>query len=388
MNNNQGDAIKQLTNAQNLAGTQRMKDNARACLLLASIKSAKPDDNFFNYVTGELQWLDKVGGITPANKYGTDPHYGDVYDRVTYDALVPKLYTWGMPNAATAVLAMADAHSNGSDYAAVIDRVSSREYEEFHDYLTSGDKSSLEKMAIASVNLPQVAYDDRMGTKLLREGEFQAAIPYLEKVPLSHISEQGISYYMARKDYNQEIWLKRQFLSPWKEHETETKLTENAKLTYCRDMVALDKQIASATGEIRNQLLLKKANLLYQASFKGDCWYLTHYGQSANDEQQKNEYDFIGSARMLLREVEKNTTDINTQLKSIFAQTFIVGENSQYCVQKRFDYQNSTYENVLFFDTPHYRAMTRLDKFYKDNNLQADYMSKCDIYKKFIVLNK
>ena len=388
MNNNQGDAIKQLTNAQNLAGTQRMKDNARACLLLASIKSSKPDDNFFNYVTGELQWLDKVGGITPTNKYGTDPHYGDVYDRVTYDALVPKLYTWGMPNAATAVLAMADAHSNGSDYAAVIDRVSSREYEEFHDYLTSGDKSSLEKMAIASVNLPQVAYDDRMGTKLLREGEFQAAIPYLEKVPLSHISEQGISYYMARKDYNQEIWLKRQFLSPWKEHETEAKLTENAKLTYCRDMVALDKQIASATGETRNQLLLKKANLLYQASFKGDCWYLTHYAQSANDEQQSNEYDFVNSARSLLREVELNTSDMDIKLKSIFAQTFVIGENSEYCVQKEFNYDTRTYENTLFFDTPHYRAMMRFDKFYQQSNLQVPYVSKCDIYKRFLALTK
>lgn len=388
MNNNQDDAIKQLTNAQNLAGTQRMRDNARACLMLASIKSAKPDDSYFDYITGEYKWLDQVAGVTEDDKYGNDPHYCDVYERVTYDNLVPQLFRWGMPNAATALLGMADLHSNNSEYANVIEHFSSHEYEEFFNYLNSGEKSSLEKMAVSKINIPEVAFNDEMGTKLLREGEFSAAIPYLEKVPLSYVQEQGIADYMARKDYNKEIWLKRQFISPWKEHETEAKLTENAKLTYCRDMLALNKEIANATGEARNQLLLKKANLLYQASFKGDCWYLTHYGQSANDEQQKNEYDFIGSARMLLREVEKNTTDINTQLKSIFAQTFIVGENSQYCVQKRFDYGTSSYENVLFFDTPHYRAMTRLDKFYKDNNLQADYMSKCDIYKKFIVLNK
>ena len=180
----------------------------------------------------------------------------------------------------------------------------------------------------------QLAAIDQAYTKLLREGEFQAAIPYLEKVPLSHISEQGISYYMARKDYNQEIWLKRQFLSPWKEHETEAKLTENAKLTYCRDMVALDKQIASATGEIRNQLLLKKANLLYQASFKGDCWYLTHYAQSANDEQQSNEYDFVNSARSLLREVELNTSDMDIKLNSVGADfgSFAEGEHGVFRV--------------------------------------------------------
>ena len=370
----------------NYMNNNQMRDNARACLMLASIKSARPDDKYFDYITGEYKWLDQVAGVTETDKYGNDPHYHDVYERVTYDNLVPQLFKWGMPNAATAVLGMADEHCNQGEYANVIEHFSSNEYEEFYSYLKNGEKSSLEKMAVSKINLPEVAFNDEMGTKLLREGEFQAAIPYLEKVPLSYVQEQGIADYMARKDYNKEIWLKRQFISPWKEFETEAKLTENAKLTYCRDMLTLDKEIANATGEARNQLLFKKANLLYQASYKGDCWYLTHYAQSANDEQQKNEYDFVESARTLLREIEKNTTDINTQLKSIFAQTFIVGENSEYCVQKKFDYSTSTFENTLFFDTPHYRAMTLLDKFYQDNNLQADYMSKCDIYKRFVAL--
>ena len=307
---------------------------------------------------------------------------------MTYDNLVPQLQRWGMPNAATAMLAMADKHGYESEYANVIEHFSSSELDEFNNYLLGGEKSSLEKMAVSNVELSQVEFNDMMGTKLLREGEFQAAIRYLENVPLSHVQEQGIAEYMARKDYNKEIWLNRQFLSPWKERDDDARLTKNAKLTYCRDMLTLNKEIANATGETRNQLLLKKANLLYQASFKGDCWYLTHYAQSANDTQQPNEYDFIGSARMLLREIEKNTTDINTQLKSIFAQTFITGENSEYCVQKDFNYETHTYEYVLFYDTPHYRAMTRLDKFYKDNSLQADYVSKCDVYKKFISLNK
>lgn len=387
MNGSQDDAIKQLTNAQNLEGTQRMRDNARACLMLASIKSAKPDDKYFDYLTAEYKWLDQVAGVTEDNKDGIDPHYRDVYDRVTYDNLVPQLMRWGMPNAATAMLAMADKHGYDSEYAEVIEHFSSSELEDFNNYLLGGEKSSLEKLAVSNIDMQQAEFNDMMGTKLLREGEFQAAIPYLEKVPLSHVQEQGIADYMARKDYNKEIWLKRQFLSPWKERETEAKLTHNAKLSYCRDMLTLNKEIAIATGEARNMLLLKKANLLYQASFKGDCWYLTHYAQSANDEQQQNEYDFIGQARMLLREVEKNTSDINTQLKSIFAQTFITGENSEYCVQKDFNYETRTYDSVLFYDTPHYRAMMRLDKFYKGNTLQADYVSKCDIYKKFTALN-
>ena len=80
MNGNQGDAIKQLTNAQNLDGTQRMRDNARACLMLASIKSAKPDDKYFDYLTAEYKWLDQVAGVTEDDKSGNDPHYHNVYE--------------------------------------------------------------------------------------------------------------------------------------------------------------------------------------------------------------------------------------------------------------------------------------------------------------------
>ena len=43
MAGHQDDAIKQLTNAQNLGGTQRMKDNARAIRMVVSAKKAKYD---------------------------------------------------------------------------------------------------------------------------------------------------------------------------------------------------------------------------------------------------------------------------------------------------------------------------------------------------------
>ena len=385
MAGNQDDAIKQLTNAQNLAGTQRMKDNARACLMLASIKSAEPNKEFFDYMTGEYQWLDKVAGISNDDKYGTDPHYVDVFERVTYDNLVPQLFKWNMPNAAAAMLGMASGHAGfGSEYADVIEHFSSSELETFHNYLTSGEKSSLEKMAVSKIEYPEMKYIDEMGTKLLREGEFKSAIDYLEKVPVSYISGQGIGYYMARKDYNIEPWMKRQFLSPWKE--TETQVKTNAKLQYCRDMVALEQQIAEAIGEQRNQLLYRKAALLYQASFKGDCWYLTHNFNSVYDEQQSNEYDFINSARTLLWDVENSTTDINLQLKAIFAQTFISGENTGYCLVSDYDWSANKTTYTLDTNVPHYQDMTRLNEFYLQNGLQATYVSKCDIYKKFLAL--
>lgn len=387
MAGNQDDAIKQLTNAQTLAGTQRMKDNARACLMLASIKSAQPTDEFFNYMLGEYKWLDKVAGFDSNGKYATDPHYSDVFERVTYDALVPQLEAWGMRNTAISVLGMAqDRNMSMGEFYHEIDSLSSSELDHYYHYITSGNHNAFEKWVIGEDEYDVTNFYDLMGTKLLREGEFNAAINYLEKVPLSYISNQGISYYMARKDYNQEIWLKRQFLSFLKEENTP--VNSNAKLQYCRDMVALDNKINNATGEEKNLLLYKKAALLYQASYKGDCWYLAHYSQGVYDEQKNNEYDFINSARLLLANVERNTADVNLAFKCMFAQTFITAETTGCCLVADYDWRNNTTNYSLDTDMPHYRAMKRLTTFKNVNTgIDAPYYSKCDVVKKFNMLN-
>lgn len=393
---NQDDAINQLTNAKTLAGTQRMKDNARACLMLASIKSAQPTDEFFNYMLGEYKWLDKVagvnGGVTLENRvqsetFATDPHYADVFERVTYDALVPQLEDWGMRNTAIAVLGMAkDRGVSLGEYSHEIDSLSSSELDHYYHYLNSDNHNAFEKWAIGENKFDETNFNDLMGTKLLREGEFNAAISYLEKVPLSYISDQGISYYMARKDYNQEIWLKRQFLSFLKEEKTPVE--SNAKLQYCRDMVALDNKINNATGEEKNLLLYKKACLLYQASYKGDCWYLAHYSQGVYDVQKSNEYDFINSSRILLGTVQRNTTDVDLAFKCMFAQTFITAETTGYCIMSDYDWRNNTTNYSLDTAMPHYRAMTRLTAYKNENaGINAPYYSKCDVVKKFNKLN-
>ena len=381
MAGNQDEAIEQLTNAQHLDGTQRMKDNARACLMLASIKNAEPTDAFFDKMLNEYKWLEQKSGLD-SNSKEDDPHYRDVYERVTYGALVPKLIEWNKYSTALILLGRTDKKICSDELHNILDNISSIELDDFHNYLTHADLNNLEKWAVSDVELKEDTFNDLMGTKLLREGEFQAAINYLEKVPLSLISEQGISYYMARKDYNKEIWLKRQFLSFLNEELTPVK--SNSKLQYCRDMVALDKQIAGANDEELNQLLIKKANLLYQASHKGDCWFLAHYHNGAYDEKLKNEYDFVGVARQLLYQVELNTNRLDLKQKCLFAQTFIMAELTGYSLVKEYDWDTQTYKYSIDYTVPNYRYMNRLLEFNKEHpELEADYITKCDIIKKF-----
>ncbi len=383
MAGNQDNAIKQLTNAQTLDGTQRMKDNARACLMLASIKSAQPTDEYFDYLLGEYKWLEQKAGYDK-DHYATDPHYNDVFERVTYDALVPQYYKWGMPNQATALLGMAAHNSEySSEYSCQLDTLSSSEFEAFKYYLDNGTSNAFEKWAASYCSIDNVEFNDMMGTKLVREGEFQAAINYLEQVPLSYISEQGISYYMARKNYNNVIWMKRQFLSFWNQENTPVKA--NAKLQYCRDMVAIDNMIANSSGEERNELLYKKANMLYQASHKGDCWYLAHYQNGECSEKLRSEYDFIGTARRLLMAAEHDSESMDFKQKCIFAQTFITAENYGYCVVSSYDWTTKKYTYSIDEEQyPHIRSIERLLDFANTSgNPDADYMSKCDIIKVF-----
>ena len=387
MAGNQDEALRQLENAQTLDGTQRMKDNARACLMLASIKSAKPDDKFFDYMLGEYKWLEEKAGYDK-DHIAADPHYSDVFERVTYDALVPKYYQWNMPNQAMALLGMA-SHNNeySEEFSSQLDSLSSSDFEGFKYYLDNGTSNAFEKWTASYCSIDDTKFNDMMGTKLVREGEFQAAINFLEKVPLSYISEQGISYYMARKDYNQVIWMKRQFLSFLREEKTEVK--SNAKLQYCRDMVELDNKIANTTGDERNELLYKKASMLYQASHKGDCWYLAHYQNGVYSEKLANEYDFIGTARRLLVAAEHDAESMDLKQRCMFAQAFISGENYGYSVVGNYDWTTNVITYSIDSQVPHYRSITRLLDFAgKDGNLNADYMSKCDIIKKFNMYNK
>ncbi|MBP5688535.1 MAG: hypothetical protein J6X22_07845 [Muribaculaceae bacterium] len=378
----QDEAIEQLTNAQKLDGTQRMRDNARACLLLASVKSAKPTNEYFDYLLGEYKWLEQKAQYDK-DLIATDPHYSHVFERVTYDALVPQYYRWGMPNQATALLGMANKKDNSWEYNCQLDSLSSSDFEGFKYYLENGTSNNFEKWVASYCDIEDVKFNDMMGTKLVREGEFQAAINYLEQVPLSYISEQGISYYMERKDYNKVIWMKRQFLSFL--NEVTTTVTSNAKLHYCRDMVALDNQIASSSGEQRNELLYKKANMLYQASHKGDCWYLAHYQNGEYSVKLSNEFDFIGTARRLLFAAEHDTESVDLKQRCIFAQAFITAENYGYCVNYFYNWE--TKETTYSYDNeqyPHILAIERLLNFANnEGNPNADYMTKCDILRVF-----
>ncbi len=372
---NHQQAVAQLDAAQKMAGTGRMKDNARACRLIASVASLRDGDKkYYNYLLGEMKWLKKM-----MDSKENDTHYSEVLERLVLDELAPKFKQIGNINMAT-LLKSWYAGSSKSQWTFI--ELTAQQTIQFANYCSSKPSSEFEKWLLKSVKdfLSQETLNDDIGTKYMREGKFAQAIPYLEKVTPAYISQLGISRYMARRSYKIERWFKRQIV----DYEDErinpgyvATVKRNQKLDFCKDVLALQEQINNNSGEQQNDALYRLASLYYQASYKGDCWYLTRYTQSAyNSIEYANEFPFIDRALDMLQEAG-TTADFRLKEKCLYAIAFIPQGDGWFSI--KWDENYNAYM-VLNKTSPAYSAMADLNNFYFNNKTRvSDFISRCDV---------
>ncbi len=380
-------AVAMLNEAQRMAGTQRMKDNARACALIASVHNRNLDDAYFKHITDEMAWLETK--ITD-----DDPHYREVMQRLIYDEMEPTLRNAGKTSMATALLAWGrdkDYEDYESDYNAAIESLTAQQLLDYKNYFDAAPTNAFERMLHAGMSpTAPDELNDLVGTKYLREGNFASAIPYLEKVPMSYLSQQGISRYAVARDFTRDRWFGRQVvdrtLDDYFSNETAT-VKKNAKILFCREMLDLLERYGNATGEERLQLAYTLASRYYQASYRGDCWYLTHYSNSVYEEAHEYELDFVAVARLYLNEA-KRTENFELKQKTLYAYAFITqGPLGEGCVYAEHDWANDKDVWYLRRDVPNYDPMLELSKFARANAGQtASYISKCDYLRRFQLL--
>ena len=369
---NDKNAVAQLEQAMTASGTPFMRDNARACLAFVKCESSIYDATFDKYLAGELKWLQ--------SKTKEDEYFTKILSRIGDSKVAKQL----PPNTAIALmgwLGSNDVTDWGSDYSEKLEHMTANEYKAFNDYISSKKHSSaLDSYITSSLHFETVDYNDVIGTKLLREGRFDEAIPYLEKVPLSYLSKQGISRYAARRDYTKERWMGRQIVdyeddyAHW--YETST-LTTNQKVDFCRDILRLKQQLKTESGEQRYRTAYNLAAMLFQASYKGDCWYLTHYSSSISDEQEPNEMDFIQAAADYLQ-IAVKSSDTDLHQRSLYALAYLPITPC---------YEIDWEDNFILKDNYgfNYYALSDLAAYRSEHagNLPR-YISHCDILTKFM----
>ena len=420
----QGDnnaAIASLEKAVKMDGTQRMRDNARACLIVAQTDAGADNNKFYNLTAKNINWLTDACKAEPGDAgsgWSSSNHYSEVLQNVVYDQLVPKFKDWGKIQLSTALLGWMQRYEQSlnnytaqeqeesatawfsGNYGEELDMLSAEEMISYGEYLRSKPTNDLERLVLSgSKTFDENWFNDIVGTKLLREGQFTAAISYLEKVPVSYINRQGIARYMAARDYNVERWFKRQVVDrSWDDiynREPNKTVTENQKLQFCRDVMSIVDRI-NFGGNATARDYYRLANLYFQASYEGDCWYLARYRNSMWDTIcYKNEMDFLAEAVQMLdkaQQMNKAAFDSNDeqaydlQQRILYARAFIpFGEELTYTTWDA-NYNATTHYNK---QAHQYQALLELSNFYSRYFYRGvePYISKCDVLKQFRAQN-
>lgn len=393
------EAMKTLDEAVKMAGTQRMKDNARAIRLVASVGSKRfQKSSYQKWVVEEMRWL-----VTKSKEEGGYyNHYREVMDRLIYTELSPRYEKMGDKNLANALLALYENDSvmwgeqsesmpdnswnpNYSGYYYYeLSELSADQLVDYYQWLKTKSKGELEAWAKQAVRMEDNYYLDLIGTRYMSEGKFDKAIDYLKNIPWSFLEGQNISYYMAHRDYSKPRWEGRQRFG--KDEVTEgahlATLSKNPKLDFCKDIVNMEAQLPVARQGVREDLAYKLATRYFQASVYGDCWYLTDYGWSSYiDTLSTKERLFVDKTIEYLN-ISKQSTDMQMRLKSLYALAYIPVE--PWC-NEDYDWQTGATTYLPLRDNHQYKALNELDHFLSihKNTSTPNYVSKCDVLRMF-----
>lgn len=396
-------AFVEAERAVNAEGTQRMRDNARAIRLLVSTCCNKPNDEYTSFLLAEFGWLDNKIKEERASDGEYFNHYTDVKDRVVHMGLEPLFRGVGMDNTALALCAMMSAENkdllmveqrNAEDsfdenynmvygpwdeYFCKMDSLTADRLANYYKYLTTAHSNAFETYCVQNTYHDADYFNDLIGTKLIAEGRFADAIPYLRKVSTSLLSKQLISVFASKRHFDTPRWFGKQYVDDGYEP---VEVSRNAKLDFCIDMTSRLSQYSLAReGNDKQQMAYDLAVRYYQASCYGDCWYLTHYYRSVMDSARSWEKDFAAETVKYLN-VAKQSNDMRLRYNSLYALAFVPVEP---WATTEYDASNGYNEIlVLHPQAAQYQALNELGMFALAHpEAIDDYTRRCDVLRQF-----
>lgn len=402
------EALRRANAAVGMKGSRRMKDNARCIRLLAQATVAPLGGETSEWMTGEFRWLDGKIEDERGNSQDYDNHYTDVKERIAYRVLAQRYHAAGLHNVENALYGMMeenkfeylsqlydkDMHMSWPDgYVSNLNYSAWNEYFEmlfqtpadslasYYTYLTSAKTDVFEHYVAQQVYSNKDYYNDLIGTRYIAEGRFADALTWLERVPLEYLEKQNISWYMANRAYTVPRWFVRQLPNdPETDGPGKASPKENLKVRYCKDMLQLQSEYNLApVGEQKDIRAYELAVRYYQASYYGDCWFLTHYGKSVLDSTHDGELDFARKARELLAEC-KTSSNLKIQYEALYALAYT--DTDLWCTTEFDDDYNPV--TVPLPASSQYKALEALSKFIQEHPEEADeHATNCDVLKEF-----
>ncbi len=370
---NKKQALADITKATTMAGTERMKDDARVLRLYINSALAAKKKDFDDWLEGELDWLMQKGQ--------EDYFFQTALDRITQQTL--KARYANDPVKAVAILNV----TNNYEYNSYIDTMKVEHLEKYYSFTNAPAKSRLEKFLKKNIHKEDHAVKDLIGTKYMRLCRWKQAIQWLKDIPTSYYEKKGYAVYAAHRKYDIGPWIKRQWLKNAVLYSDQNwKLESNPKLTFAQEMQRMESDLNVLSGEALKKQYYELAVRYAQASYTGDCWFLMRDGKSVSDSVRVNEKNLASIAAELLRKAGyPNDSKLKEQL--LFAKAYVYMNPSPWYTQT---WNSTTYEYDRHPDpqSEQYKAFAAFADFEKNIGEPSGYVSNCDEYRQFLKVYK
>lgn len=371
-------------------GNSNMKDNARIIRLLISTAEKQRDENAYEaFLIDELNWLNQKVNY---NKEKDDYNMAwRAIIRIYRKHLIPRYEKLGRSFTANLLMIMAEDMdyrerynsvnydinplfiNYSSNYMTRLRALTPEQLKAIYKYFFSTPHKGLDLWLFNKLDKRyknEEIYYDLIGTRYMKEGKFVEALPWLELVSTDFLSAQNISFYMAQRDYNVSCWVDRRQTIPsqfyYGGNEEPMKLTRNQKIDFCKDVIALESAVANKKATFDDYVRL--ANLYYQVSYDGACWYLIDYlhacswyiDDEIHDIKNPKKDPFVEKAYATLQKGVYSTND--GQLMKEMIRKYLVSKDVNCLMENMSMMQSKTYALYLY-----------------NNPKVLEEVSKCDV---------
>lgn len=245
----------------------------------------------------------------------------------------------------------------------------------------SGESTPLQQYLRSLVEPVRADFQDFIGTRCINDGQWEEAQKWLEPLSLDYLSHQHIAPYTLLRNYTTEMWFKH--VADKTEELQGSRVTRNVKLDFCRDVLRARRELTKLTGEARYKKAYELATMLFQASFRGDCWWLTRYinfsefmyEESPMRPEPLTAFDYIGEANKLLGEALA-TKDSQLKSRVLMARFFLAGRVPVKSAD--FDRDGNHYAGIDR-KAPSWKAFLELNDFMSKHSDVDARISHCDV---------
>lgn len=359
--------------ALNMDGSEWAKTSARVIHFYIKSDVAPLNNAFDKWLTNELQWIN--GGAEPYDGFKRG-----ALTRTINQQLVDKYDKAGRDFTTNALLNV----TNNYAFESRLNSMKVERLEKFFTFTKSPSDNELDEYLKGQMKISPTQMYELIGTKHLRVCQWEQAIDWLQQVPVSYMAEQTQVVYAVNRKWTIEPWITRQWLKDEVEYSNEKhKLKSNYKLDFAKEMLAMEKESALLKGDAQYQRYYDLAIRYAQASYSGDCWFLTRYSKSCTDSVEVNEADFGQIAQQLLQKASK-TKNKELKEKALFGCCYYyLSPNPWFSME--WNSESASYDFIIHPETVQYKALVELEKFEKENgNQPSQFVSNCDVYKTFL----